>query len=521
MLDAEVGGWPWLSRIGRALLALDAPGSAPAVEPCDPGARRSCRSSTGWPARAAEPLRGRPRTGSPSWTHRCRRSGRRAWPPRLSARDRASGTDRRRRARARPRSPGCATAGTFRVVDAVGGRAARRTAASARLRRRRPWHRRDPGAAPVRSRAPARPHRDRDRRRGGGPVDGAAARAARRCGCWRCGRGTPCTATCWWRACGRTSTRSRRCAACRSRSPACAACSAGGARAGRPCSRATARATASQLPPGSRSDVARLRHPPGRRPRAAARRRPRRERVALAAALGHYTGDLLPEEGTAEWVVAERDRLRIAAPRRAGARWPSGSATTATSPEAVDAVRAACGLDAYPDDAWRLLIDLHTGAGDPRRRRPRPWSTRSAGRARRGTPGSRGPRVTAPSPADPPPRSRESARVVSASPRLRQRESAGRRRERGFGAVVITHSGCRTYRLMRTPAARVQLGSVSSSGAGRWADDGPAGARAGRRRPDVGVVGLVAGVATVEDAVRPTTRTTARAGPSRAAACRV
>ena len=33
--------------------------------------------------------------------------------------------------------------------------------------------------------------------------------------------------------------------------------------------------------------------------------------------------------------------------------------------EAVDAVRAGLRLDAYSDDGWRLLVDLHTRAGNP------------------------------------------------------------------------------------------------------------------------------------------------------------
>ena len=33
--------------------------------------------------------------------------------------------------------------------------------------------------------------------------------------------------------------------------------------------------------------------------------------------------------------------------------------------EGVDAVRTSLRLDAYSDDAWRLLVDLHTRAGNP------------------------------------------------------------------------------------------------------------------------------------------------------------
>ncbi len=119
-----------------------------------------------------------------------------------------------------------------------------------------------------------------------------------------------------------------------------------------------------QLPPCSRSDVhdfeARLAD-------ARARRRDgdrAGERTALSAALGHYGGDLLPEEGSVEWVVAERDRLRLEAARAwcaLGRRLGEDGEVA----EAVDALRASVRLDAYFDDAWRLLVDLHTRAGNP------------------------------------------------------------------------------------------------------------------------------------------------------------
>jgi hypothetical protein len=63
-------------------------------------------------------------------------------------------------------------------------------------------------------------------------------------------------------------------------------------------------------------------------------------------------------------VVAERDRLRIAA---AGAWCALGRrlGDDGDFSEAVDAVRAGLRLDAYSDDGWRLLVDLHTRAGKP------------------------------------------------------------------------------------------------------------------------------------------------------------
>jgi DNA-binding SARP family transcriptional activator len=86
------------------------------------------------------------------------------------------------------------------------------------------------------------------------------------------------------------------------------------------------------------------------------------ERAALEEALARYTGDLLPEEGTAEWVVGERDRLRLAAASAAEtlARRLAGSDAGA----AVEAARRSLELDAYRDSAWRLLVELHEATGD-------------------------------------------------------------------------------------------------------------------------------------------------------------
>jgi len=86
------------------------------------------------------------------------------------------------------------------------------------------------------------------------------------------------------------------------------------------------------------------------------------ERPALEEALARYSGDLLPEEGAAEWVVGERDRLRLVAASAAEslARRLAGSDAGA----AVDAARRALELDPYRDSTWRLLVELHETTGD-------------------------------------------------------------------------------------------------------------------------------------------------------------
>jgi DNA-binding SARP family transcriptional activator len=86
------------------------------------------------------------------------------------------------------------------------------------------------------------------------------------------------------------------------------------------------------------------------------------ERAALAEALRRYAGDLLPEEGAAEWVVAERDRLRVTA---ATVAETLARRLARHDPEAaLDAARRAVELDAYRDGAWRLLAELHQATGD-------------------------------------------------------------------------------------------------------------------------------------------------------------
>jgi DNA-binding SARP family transcriptional activator len=85
--------------------------------------------------------------------------------------------------------------------------------------------------------------------------------------------------------------------------------------------------------------------------------------AAYTAALDAYVGDLLADEGPAEWVVAERDRSRLAA----------GDAAQAIAELAVDAGNPAAAIaaaergiriDAYRDGLWRALIAAHEASGD-------------------------------------------------------------------------------------------------------------------------------------------------------------
>jgi DNA-binding SARP family transcriptional activator len=87
------------------------------------------------------------------------------------------------------------------------------------------------------------------------------------------------------------------------------------------------------------------------------------ERTNLRSALNCYGGDLLPEDGSADWVVAERERLRLAA-ADAGERLARAEAAADDIGAAVEQARLALSLDTYRDSTWRLLIQLHEQAGD-------------------------------------------------------------------------------------------------------------------------------------------------------------
>lgn len=87
------------------------------------------------------------------------------------------------------------------------------------------------------------------------------------------------------------------------------------------------------------------------------------ERQCLRTALNCYRGELLPEDGAAEWVVAERERLRLAA-ADAGEQLARAEATADDVKAAIEQARQALSFDTYRDSTWRLLIQLHEQAGD-------------------------------------------------------------------------------------------------------------------------------------------------------------
>ncbi|HEU0133110.1 MAG TPA: BTAD domain-containing putative transcriptional regulator [Mycobacteriales bacterium] len=86
-------------------------------------------------------------------------------------------------------------------------------------------------------------------------------------------------------------------------------------------------------------------------------------RAALRAAVAAYGGDLLPGDGPAEWVAAERDRLRTLA-ASAAAELAEVELAAARCDEAAAAAARSIEIDRFLDGSWRLLVDACTRAGD-------------------------------------------------------------------------------------------------------------------------------------------------------------
>ena len=85
--------------------------------------------------------------------------------------------------------------------------------------------------------------------------------------------------------------------------------------------------------------------------------------AALGLALGTYRGELLVEEGNAEWVLEPRDRYRMMA---ADAAQSLATALLAVGdqPGAVAACERGLEIDRYRDGLWRALIAAHEHNGD-------------------------------------------------------------------------------------------------------------------------------------------------------------
>ncbi len=98
--------------------------------------------------------------------------------------------------------------------------------------------------------------------------------------------------------------------------------------------------------------------------------RDRRDLAAATAGFAHavdlYAGDLLVEEGPAEWVVERREHYRGLAVQAAQglAELELDRGPGADSTAAADACLAGLAIDRYHDPFWRLLIQAREVAGD-------------------------------------------------------------------------------------------------------------------------------------------------------------
>jgi len=85
--------------------------------------------------------------------------------------------------------------------------------------------------------------------------------------------------------------------------------------------------------------------------------------AALDRALGLYTGEVLPEDGPAEWVIGTREHYRVRVAEVAAMLAEVHLARHDPSAAAAAALRS---LDVDPcrDASWRLLLSAYTAAGD-------------------------------------------------------------------------------------------------------------------------------------------------------------
>jgi DNA-binding SARP family transcriptional activator len=117
------------------------------------------------------------------------------------------------------------------------------------------------------------------------------------------------------------------------------------------------------LPAGSSSDVVSLNEDFDSAERARLGGRRDAEVAALSCAVAGYRGDLLPEEGSAEWIAPERDRLRLRA-AAAAARLAELQLLAGEAEAAADAARRAVEIDPCADAPWRVLIRACDRLGD-------------------------------------------------------------------------------------------------------------------------------------------------------------
>ncbi len=85
---------------------------------------------------------------------------------------------------------------------------------------------------------------------------------------------------------------------------------------------------------------------------------------ALRAALALYVGEVLPGDGTAEWVVPVRELYRLRA-AGAAAQLAALELSRERTAAAVAAAQRSVQIDPWRDSSWQTLIAAHVQAGEP------------------------------------------------------------------------------------------------------------------------------------------------------------
>jgi DNA-binding SARP family transcriptional activator len=117
------------------------------------------------------------------------------------------------------------------------------------------------------------------------------------------------------------------------------------------------------LPPGSTADVLEVDTALRAADQARLAGDPAAEAAALDTALASYTGELLPEDGPAEWVVNDREQWRLRA-AAACARLAELRLAADEPQAAIEAARRGVGIDPFSDALWRALIAGYARTGD-------------------------------------------------------------------------------------------------------------------------------------------------------------
>jgi DNA-binding SARP family transcriptional activator len=117
------------------------------------------------------------------------------------------------------------------------------------------------------------------------------------------------------------------------------------------------------LPPGAYCDVVAFRESVAAVRRARLAGAESALRTALRATVDAYGGELLPEDGPAEWVVRDRESMRREAADAAALL--ADTELAAGNPDAARRTAERCiGIDRYCDGGWRALADAYQRLGD-------------------------------------------------------------------------------------------------------------------------------------------------------------